>query len=195
MPKYLQSELKLLTTQCVIMEIEKLGSKLTGALIILKQYAVHKCGHEGKPIPGSACLLSMLGKRNEKHYVVATQDRDLQEKIRKVPGCPLLYLVQKAPVLEAPSQASTLASHSKYNDALMQEKQLIKHLKEKSGIVETEEIKFKRKKKKGPNPLSCKKKKKPIAKAKDTTPVEVEKKKRKKIRIAKHVKELLAKKS
>lgn len=184
----------MLTTQCVIVETENLGSKLTGALIILKQYTIHKCGHEGKPITGSACLLSMLNKKNDKHYIIATQDRDLQEKIRKVPASPLLYLVQKTPILDPPSEASLKASSSKFDEAFNQEKELVKHLKQQNGIVEEDKFKFKKKKKKGPNPLSCKKKKskpqQPISKAKETTK-ELEKKRRKKIRVAKHVKEAL----
>lgn len=86
LPKYLQSEIKLITTQCAILEMEKLGPKLNGALLILKNYVVHKCDHQGKPIAGSACLLSMVSKDNPSHYMVCTQDRDLQEKVRKLPG-------------------------------------------------------------------------------------------------------------
>lgn len=188
-PRYLRSELKLLTTQCVIIETEKLDKKLLGALLILKQYALHKCGHEGKPITGSKCLSSMLGKCNEKHYIVATQDRDLQKQIRNIPGVPLLYLVQKTPVLESPSSCSLEESNKRLGGRFMEEKKSVDVLMEKSGLAK-EEHEVKRKKKKGPNPLSCKKKKK-AAKA-DTNIKEVGiEKKRKRIRIPKHVKEEL----
>lgn len=33
--------------------------------------------HRLKPVSGSEYLLSMLGGRNDKHYIIATQDRDL----------------------------------------------------------------------------------------------------------------------
>lgn len=106
MPRYLQGELKLITTQCVLIETENLGSSVLGALTILKQYVIHKCGHEGKPIPASKCLLSMVKGGNEQHYIVASQDRDLQDKVRRMPGVPLLFLHNKAPVLDPPSEAS-----------------------------------------------------------------------------------------
>lgn len=193
-PRYLQSELKLLTTQCVIIETENLGSKLTGALIILKQYPIHKCGHEKKPLPGSACLLSMLGKNNDKHYIMATQDKDLQANVRKIPGVPLLYLFQRAPVLDPPTHVSISAANAKLNGQFEQEKNVIDNLKVQGGIKIDEHKPFKKKKKKGPNPLSCKKKKKanqPITKQKNTTKNEIDTKRRKKIRIPKHVKEAI----
>lgn len=179
----------------MIIETESLGNKLTGASIILKQFGTHKCGHEGKPVSGSKCILSMLGKENANHYITATQDRQLQETIRKIPAAPLLYLVQKTPVLDPPSEASIKSSNDKFDMALKEEKRLVKNLKEQNGIV-TEITKFKKRKKKGPNPLSCKKKKtkqqQMKSKPKEYTKGEIENKQRKKLRIPKHVKELIA---
>lgn len=180
----------MLTTQCVIVETEKLDKKLLGALLILKQYPVHKCGHEANPITGSKCLLSMLGKCNEKHYIVATQDRDLQKQIRNIPGVPLLYLVQKTPVLESPSSCSLEEADKKLGGRFIEEKKLVEVLKERSGLSK-EEHEVKRKKKKGPNPLSCKKKKKATKAETNIKEIGIEKKKRKRIRIPKHVKELV----
>lgn len=39
-------------------------------------------------------------------FIVASQDRDLQDNLRKKPGQPLLYLHKKTPVLEQPSELS-----------------------------------------------------------------------------------------
>ena len=47
LPKYL-GEVKLLTTKCCIMECEKLGSEVFGASVILKQFGIHKCGHDSE---------------------------------------------------------------------------------------------------------------------------------------------------
>ncbi|KAJ8960741.1 hypothetical protein NQ318_020034 [Aromia moschata] len=194
-PRYLQGEIKLVTTQCAIIEMENLGPKLNGALLILKKYVVHRCGHEGKPILGAKCLLSMLGKKNESHYVVATQDRDLQEKLRCKPGVPLLYLHAKTPVLEQPSEASVRAAKESLAGLRRSEIEALEELKAKNGLAKEEEVK-RRKKRKGPNPLSCKKKKKGkmesyIAKKEGRT--EEEKKKRKRIRIPKHIREAVLK--
>lgn len=170
--------------------MENLGPKLGGALIVLKKFPVHKCGHEGKPIVASKCLLSMLGDCNPSHYIVATQDRDLQSHIRDKIGVPLLYLHGKTPVLEQPSGATVEATRNKAGGLTITEKQKIEKMKFESGLVEAETRKLK--KKKGPNPLSCKKKKSKPGVAgkveKNTTEVKV---KRKKVRIPQHVKEVL----
>lgn len=191
-PRYLQAELKLLTTQCMVIETENLGPKVSGALHILKQYSIHKCGHEGKPVSGAKCMLSMLGKKNEKHYVVATQDYDLQSKLRLVPGVPLLYLHQKAPVLERPSEITVRAASNKLNELTELEKQKVEELKKQSGLLQ-ELSKPKKRKKKGPNPLSCKKKKKVVSDSNKAVKSDILKPKRKKVRIPKHVKEELFK--
>lgn len=71
--KYFQSEIKLLTTACIISETEKLGlfsPSVNGATQIVKQYVVHRCGHEKKPISGSKCLQSMIGKDNNARYII-----------------------------------------------------------------------------------------------------------------------------
>ncbi|KAJ8920893.1 hypothetical protein NQ315_015686 [Exocentrus adspersus] len=192
-PRYLQGEIKLLTTQCAVIEMENLGSKVSGALLILKRYAIHKCGHEGKPVLGSQCLLSMLGQSNQNHYIIATQDRDLQDKIRNKVGVPLLYLHSKTPILEQPSERSVEAVKDKLSNLYDMEKNTLEELKLKTGIGSNEAGKPKRRKKAGPNPLSCKKKKpktniqNSISKKRSKT--EVEKKKRKRIRIPQHVKD------
>lgn len=59
-PKYFQAETVLVTTQCIILEGEALGSKVQGATGIVKQFLVHKCGHEKGPKSGIACIKSMV---------------------------------------------------------------------------------------------------------------------------------------
>ncbi|XP_030768399.1 rRNA-processing protein UTP23 homolog [Sitophilus oryzae] len=197
-PKYLQGEIKLITTQCAIMEMENLGPKLNGALIILKKYIVHKCGHEGKPVNASKCLLSMVKKGNSNHYIVCTQDRELQDKIRTVTGVPLLYLHIKTPVLEKPSEASIKKAEERISGISEPEIQRIEKLKEKCGLIKDEKVHIRKRKRKGPNPLSCKKKKKGNTEQnnsihKKDAKSEIEKKKRKRIRLPKHVKEEIIK--
>lgn len=187
--RYLQSELKLLTTQCAIIEAESLGPKVFGALQILKQYAIHKCGHEGTPISGADCFVSMVGKNNEKHYIIATQDRDLQKRLRCVPAVPVLYLHQKAPVLEKPSEVTVEVAHKKISALSEWEKNAVDALKKETGDVAK---KPKKKRKRGANPLSCKKKKKKPGAVSKSENVG-DKVKRRKVRIPKHVKEELAK--
>lgn len=49
--------------------------------------------------------------------MIATQDRELQEKLRKKPGQPLMYLHKKTPVLEQPSELSRKTVEFKLNEA------------------------------------------------------------------------------
>lgn len=196
--RYLQSELKLLTTHCAQIEATNLGPKVFGAVQILKQYAIHKCGHENKPISAANCLLSMVNKNNnENHYIIATQDMDLQKKLRATPAVPLMYLHNKAPVLEKPSPLTEEVARKKFSALTDWEKTAVEAMRKENGIAEDDQArKPRKKKKKGANPLSCKKKKKTPGSVqgvvkKDSASGEV--KKRKKVRIPKHVKEELLK--
>ncbi|XP_059047654.1 rRNA-processing protein UTP23 homolog [Achroia grisella] len=165
-PKYLNSQVKLLTTRCIIVETEKIAKKAHGALTILKQYGIHECDHK-EPISGAKCILSMIGKRNEKHYILASQDRDLQEALRTRAGIPLLYFHNKSPTLDKPSRASydNAGQSLQTNNIFISETQnkTLKSMKKALGVAEkVENVKIPPKKKKthNPNPLSCKKKKK-----------------------------------
>ncbi|CAG9567565.1 unnamed protein product [Danaus chrysippus] len=165
LPKYLNGNVKLLTTRCIIKETEKIAKKTHGALTILKQFGIHECDHK-EPVSGAQCILSMIGKNNQKHYILSTQDRDLQEKMRNKAGVPLLYLHNKSPTLEKPSKASyDKVGHSLETNPFISEAQneTLKKIKKALGVEETEEntkVIIKKKKPKNPNPLSCKKKKK-----------------------------------
>ncbi|XP_001600591.1 rRNA-processing protein UTP23 homolog [Nasonia vitripennis] len=197
-PKYFQAEVKLLTTQCVILETEKLGPKLYGAMLIVKKFAVHKCGHEKQPVSGSKCLRSMVGSNNPSRYLVATQDRLLQDQLRKVPGAPIIYLHGKAPTLEPPSQISREFAEQIRNNTIMTDVQeeTIKTMMKQSGLETENSFKPKKKRSKGgPNPLSCKKRKKKDDTNSNTSGKKVNEtgkvRKRKRIKLPAHVKEVL----
>lgn len=129
-------------------------------------------------------------------YIIATQDRELQDYLRKIPGVPIMYLHGKAPTLEAPSQASREYAENIRKELGMTEweKENIKVLKEVAGVTDKTEVRLKKKKKGGPNPLSCLKKK---SKSQTEIPKNVKEKisgrvkKRKKMKIAAHIKEAL----
>uniref|UniRef100_A0A0K8T081 rRNA-processing protein UTP23 homolog n=1 Tax=Lygus hesperus TaxID=30085 RepID=A0A0K8T081_LYGHE len=161
MPNYLDGDVKLLTTPCAIIETEKLGPPVYGAMLILKQFAVHKCGHT-EPISAAACFRHMLGKKNKSRYMIATQDRELQSRVRMVRGTPLLFIHRKAPTLEPPSPLSVHAANTKQQQSVFLsdgERQNLKKAKEAIlGPQQPLILKRKNKKVGGPNPLSCKKK-------------------------------------
>ena len=141
------------------------GHSVYGAFLIVKQFKPRKCGHKN-PISAAACIRSLVGSENKDHFIVATSDKNLTHELRKIPGCPLVYLKNNNMNLEPPSEASI------ENGAEIKRKQVgsdqaeLERLKElKSVLLETSEKddESKKKKRKGPkqpNPLSCKKKKK-----------------------------------
>ncbi|KAJ1519141.1 hypothetical protein ONE63_011261 [Megalurothrips usitatus] len=194
---YIGEDISLLTTPCIVLETEKLGKSLFGAMLILKKFPVHPCGHK-KPLTGSRCLQSVIGSSNSDRYIFATQDRDLQKSIRSVPAVPLLYFHNKAPTLEQPAEeslkAATKATNAVCGISKYEEAQLAKLKEEELGIKpNTEPASNKKKRKGGPNPLACKKKQKKsnlVPNQSQAAGSGIEKKKRRKrIKIPQHVKE------
>lgn len=99
------------------------------------------------------------------NYIIATQDRELQEKLRAKPGQPILYLHKRTPVLEQPSEASRKFSNKEIDKTIQfgdTDVDKLKAMKRNEGVDDAHEFTGKKKKfkKKQPNPLSCKKKKK-----------------------------------
>lgn len=74
-------------------------------------------------------------------YVIATQDRELQDYLRKKPGQPIMYLHKKTPVLEQPSELSRKTVEFKLNESFKfgtaDEKKLGKLLLFKSEVIVT----------------------------------------------------------
>lgn len=162
LPKYLDAEVKLCTTQCVLAECEALGSLLYGPLKILQQYTVVPCKHK-RPILPFNCLhkMAVATKKGKDKYFIATQDDNLTERIRQLPGVALLYIAFNAINLESPSESSRLKASEHLQTSMepaAHEQMTLNCLKESTFGKHTELV-HKRKRIKGPNPLSCKKKK------------------------------------
>lgn len=183
------------------MEAESLGPQVLGATQIVKQFLVHKCGHDQRPISAAACMQSMT-KNN--HYIIATQDRELQDRFRAKAGQPLMYLHQRTPVLEQPSDASRKLSNQRLEATTDLDVDRLTAMKRTAGVpvaaAAADALPKKKYKKKQPNPLSCKRKKKPTTKQRQpqqaTTAAGASvdgkiTKKRTKVKISKHVKEQL----
>jgi len=204
LPKYLNAQVKLLTTPCIVIETEKIGPQVFGALNILKQFPTHKCSHTSRPEPADECILSMVASLNPNRYIVATQDGTLRDRLREVPGVALLYLHGNAPTLEKPSE-KTMSHAAEQNlqrsEVLDYQKEILDAMKKKSVLGEEGEGSrpihkgTTKRKRAGPNPLSCKKAKKkkpgtsrsPQKKMAEKS-VEIKKRKRIKVKIPKHVK-------
>lgn len=193
-PKFLEAEVKFLTTACCIMEVESLGPATYGAMLVAKQFSVRKCGHEKNPLPASECLYSMLSKNNPDHYFIATQDEDLIEKVRNMPGVPLLFIRYNTIIIGKPSTLSFDAVEEKREQLDKSDYHLsvVQQLKKQVFGEQTPVQKKKKRKFKG-DPNSISKKKKKLMQEQVIVERSPEKKKRRRhrVRIAKHVKELL----
>ncbi|XP_017298005.1 rRNA-processing protein FCF1 homolog [Diaphorina citri] len=85
-------------TDCVLGEIEKLGQKYKVALRIIKDPRFERipCMHKGTY--ADDCIVNRVTQH--KCYIVATCDKDLKRRIRKVPGVPIMYISQHRYTIE-----------------------------------------------------------------------------------------------
>jgi len=85
-------------TDCVMAELEKLGPKYRIALRVARDPRFERlpCSHQGTY--ADDCLVQRVTA--SKCYIVATCDRELRRRIRKVPGVPLMYIVSRKYAIE-----------------------------------------------------------------------------------------------
>ncbi|KAE8356775.1 Fcf1-domain-containing protein [Aspergillus coremiiformis] len=85
-------------TDCTIAELEKLGDKFRLALRVAKdpRWARVRCDHPGTY--ADDCLVDRITKH--RIYVVATNDKDLIRRIRKIPGVPIMKVARAKYVIE-----------------------------------------------------------------------------------------------
>ena len=85
-------------TDCVMAELEKLGKKYQIALKLAKdpRFIRLSCDHKGTY--ADDCLVNRVTQH--KCYIVATCDRDLKRRIRKVPGVPIMFLANHKYIVE-----------------------------------------------------------------------------------------------
>ena len=78
-------------TDCVMSELEKFGTKYRLALRIVKDPKFRRfiCDHDGNY--ADDCLVNIC--KQHKCFIVATCDRQLKSRIRKIPGTPIMSIV------------------------------------------------------------------------------------------------------
>jgi U3 small nucleolar RNA-associated protein 24 len=79
-------------------ELEKLGARFKLALTLAKDPRFKRipCTHAGTY--ADDCLVNKV--EQFKCYIIATCDRDLRRRIRKIPGIPIMYISQHKYVIE-----------------------------------------------------------------------------------------------
>ncbi|KAF1824374.1 Fcf1-domain-containing protein [Dissoconium aciculare CBS 342.82] len=85
-------------TSCVMAELEKLGAKYRIALQIARdeRWERLQCDHKGTY--ADDCIVDRVMKHRV--YLVATNDRDLKRRLRKVPGVPIISVARGKYVIE-----------------------------------------------------------------------------------------------
>lgn len=85
----LEGEVNLLVPECVFGELEKLGRVYRLALSMIKGIKVEtlKCNHKGTY--ADDCILNRV--KEFSCYIVATTDKNLRQRIKKVPLVPVVY--------------------------------------------------------------------------------------------------------
>ncbi|RLN35640.1 hypothetical protein C2845_PM03G04440 [Panicum miliaceum] len=175
----------LFTSKCIVAELRRLGKSHAESFDAAQLLATAKCEHD-KVVSAVNCVLSLIGDRNPEHFFVATQDADLREKLREIPGVPVIYGLKNSLFIEQPSvqqrKFAQLDEEKRLNMDISEYKKLMKAASEgkttasengsdgeqherpisslvKNALGVADKSKFKRNRAKGPNPLSCKKKK------------------------------------
>ncbi|KAI8320553.1 Fcf1-domain-containing protein [Martensiomyces pterosporus] len=85
-------------TDCVLAELEKLGPKYRIALRIARDPRFERlpCSHKGTY--ADDCIVQRVIQH--RCYIVATCDKDLKRRIRKVPGVPIMFIVNHKYTIE-----------------------------------------------------------------------------------------------
>ncbi|KAI8346876.1 Fcf1-domain-containing protein [Choanephora cucurbitarum] len=166
-PELVGEKVKIVVTECILKDIKDKGHDFTSALILAQKFDVRKCPHKEEKVSAYQCIRELVGTENKDHYFVASQNPKLRDRMRKVPGVPILYVNVKHQGLGLePMTDRSKASFKSHEEQKM--KPLDKdtaRLKRK--LIEEEQQKkqearpmVKKRKVKGVNPLAMKKKKK-----------------------------------
>ncbi|GAA6001449.1 hypothetical protein JCM10207_006672 [Rhodosporidiobolus poonsookiae] len=91
-------------SDCVLAELEKLGHQYRLALRVARDPRFERlpCSHKGTY--ADDCIVNRVTQH--RCYIVATCDRQLRRRLRKVPGVPLMYIAKHRYAIERlPDQA------------------------------------------------------------------------------------------
>ncbi|CAH0476661.1 unnamed protein product [Peronospora belbahrii] len=170
--KYLQVkpyECEFYVPRAALEELAILGEATKEAYKLAKSFKVaetydqsEKKDEEDKPVDVSMAIQKIIGDKNDRKFVVCTQEVELRKALRLVPGVPLMYLNRSVLVFEEISHA-TLAivrQEEKANMAKLDvnEKRKLEQMQddEESEDEHAENLRLQKRRAKGPNPLSVK---------------------------------------
>ena len=90
-------------TDCVMGELEKLGKRYRVALRLAKDPRFERIPCNCKGCYADDCLVNMV--KQWRCFIVATCDKDLRRRIRKIPGVPCMFLTNHRYTVERMPEA------------------------------------------------------------------------------------------
>lgn len=106
-------------TDCVVAELEKMGHRYRLALRLATDPRVARltCCHKGTY--ADDCLVNRVTEH--RCYIIATNDKDLRGRIRKIPGVPLMQVIKRQFAIERlPDAVSAVPfSNAKLKESIM----------------------------------------------------------------------------
>jgi len=93
--KCLNSEFIICVTECILFELEKLGTRFRLALKLLRQEKIIKLGclHLSSIVYADDCILNFI--KNKNFFIVATCDKDLMRRVSKISETPVISIRKK----------------------------------------------------------------------------------------------------
>ena len=76
-------------TDCVVAELEKMGQRYRLALQLTKDPRFKRLTCQHKGTYADDCLVDKV--KANRCYIVATNDKDLKRRLRKIPGVPIMH--------------------------------------------------------------------------------------------------------
>lgn len=105
LPKILQAKVVPVVTRCLVAELKKHPENSDIALMA-KRLEHIPCSHGDAHVSAAECIASVVAENAtaEVKYFVATQNNDIQQKVKHMIGVPLLFWYNNILTLHEPSQ-------------------------------------------------------------------------------------------
>ena len=158
------ADIKGMISQCCIKTLY--DAKNDSVTKIAKGLERRRCGHVEVAKSEGDCILECVGNRNKNRYIVATQDRELRDKLRAIPGVPLIYINRAVMILEPPSPATIMTKEERERGkvglsaeeaAVLGKRKRVTKIEKVEGVESATETKKRKRGPKEPNPLAVKK--------------------------------------
>ncbi|RCI06777.1 Small subunit processome component [Rhizopus stolonifer] len=166
LPDLVGEKTRIVVTECILQDMKDKGHDFTSALILAKKFESRRCPHKDTKVSAYQCIRDLVGTDNKDHFFVASQNPKLRDRMRKIPGVPVLYVDVKhqglglEPMTDRSKHALKVHEEEKVKPLDKDTARLKRALLEEEAKKKESAPQHKKRKVKGVNPLAMKKKKK-----------------------------------